>query len=144
MVISLYCDHITRNKHYKNFCVTDYLYNFLNLSLNLKRLRHMQFHITISLKQYKQFSLCLINFLNFSVPVSPYSVSFSFSNAFLLCSYFDSLHWATQFLWKTALFFISNFANSFLSLNRKHLFFNVTGRVSWKCMEIYFRFLVII
>ena len=42
-----YGDHITRAKLCKNFCVSDFLCNCLSLSLSLKSLAHVQFHITV-------------------------------------------------------------------------------------------------
>ena len=47
MVLCFYGDHITRAKLCKNFCVSDFQCNFLNLSLNLKSLTYVQFHFTI-------------------------------------------------------------------------------------------------
>ena len=42
-----YGDHITQAKLCKNFYVSDFLCNFLNLSLNLKNLTQVQFHMSI-------------------------------------------------------------------------------------------------
>ena len=146
-----YGDRITRAKLCKNFCVSDFLCNCLSLSLSLKSLAHVQFHTTIifiikEASWCKIFQtgtapplICVSVFSKYSIlPIPPCSVSWCFSNSFFwFRAYFDLLYLATQSLRKTALFSISEFANS-LSLNWKYHFFNLTGRVSWNSVEIYF------
>ena len=120
------------------FKFSDFLCNFLNLSLNLKSLTHVQFRITIIFIT-KEASWCkifdtdtaLLCVSKFSiVSVLPCSVSRSFSNSFPFRTNFDLLFLAPQSLWKTAWFSISYFASSLLSLYRKQRFFNLTGRAS--------------
>ena len=76
MVLCFYGDHITRAKLCKNFCVSDFLYNFLSLSLNLKNQIQVQFRISVTFitkeaswcktfqtdTALRQFSLCYSSF----------------------------------------------------------------------------------
>ena len=47
MKLCFYGDYIAHVKLCKNFCVSNFKCNFLDLTLNLKSLTHVQFHITI-------------------------------------------------------------------------------------------------
>ena len=96
MVLCFYDKHISRSKLWNNFCVSDFLCNFLMFSLNLKILTNAQFDITIIFitkeaswcKFFKLILLplnfiCVSVFSKFSiVSILPCSALWSISKAF--------------------------------------------------------------